>query len=513
MRLAALSALVLTQQAAANNPAADPAAISHAAGASVTAITEGLFRVQIGQKKDERATYQVVNRRAPVPKFTKKTAGSALTVSTALATVTVDPSSATPVTFECSAAAAGSAGGKWSWQPKLDANADPLQADMPINRHGQYVMDDSDTARLGGGDAHSVDWWQHPLKLPGPPPTPSPLPPADTCASPQKGVDVIAGATPYWQYPNGLANATTQAACCAACNKLNGGGSCGNSACTACENGRCSRWAPNNGCVAWVYDPGAKQCWAFSAVAGVTNTSGRNRVFGGVDVWPPKPPPPPPTPTDLYLFCYGASGAAGFQRGMSQFTIVTGRAPLMPLAAYGVWYSGCCISDLYNQSAVSDVILTPYRERDLPLDFFVFDFFWKRPRAGWGGYSWDTTHFPDWQKMLDGFRDGTSAYGSPIKTSVSKNVYQKQVFIFQMMNVAEQPPSEWLCDHEGQRGQLRRLRQGDGPRPVGQPRLHLRLLRSSVHDGVAGPVSQPGDGLPVGGLLVHLARLLQRRRE
>jgi hypothetical protein len=27
---------------------------------------------------------------------------------------------------------------------------------------------------------------------------------------------------------------------------------------------------------------------------------------------------------------------------------------LMPLAAYGMWYSGCCISDLYNQSAVAD---------------------------------------------------------------------------------------------------------------------------------------------------------------
>ena len=93
--------------------------------------------------------------------------------------------------------------------------------------------------------------------------------------------------------------------------------------------------------------------------------------------------------------------------------------------------------DLYNESAVSDVILAPYKQRDLPLDFFVFDFFCalhtdffdeavtdmrpncsgKRPRTGWGGYSWDASHFPDWQAMLAGFRSGNNSYGSPLKTT------------------------------------------------------------------------------------------------
>ena len=53
--------------------------------------------------------------------------------------------------------------------------------------------------------------------------------------------------------------------------------------------------------------------------------------------------------TDLYLMCYGNDGAASFSRGLSQLAAVTGPAPLMPLAAYGVWYSGCCIDALYNQ--------------------------------------------------------------------------------------------------------------------------------------------------------------------
>ena len=37
--------------------------------------------------------------------------------------------------------------------------------------------------------------------------------------------------------------------------------------------------------------------------------------------------------------------------------------------------AGVRCRDLYNESAVSDVILAPYKQRDLPLDFFVFDFF------------------------------------------------------------------------------------------------------------------------------------------
>ena len=55
----------------------------------------------------------------------------------------------------------------------------------------------------------------------------------------------------------------------------------------------------------------------------------------------------------------------------------------MPLPTYGVWYSGCCIPDLYTQSAVQD-LLASYYQLDLPLDTFVLDFFWHR-RGQWGG--------------------------------------------------------------------------------------------------------------------------------
>ena len=59
-----------------------------------------------------------------------------------------------------------------------------------------------------------------------------------------------------------------------------------------------------------------------------------SRTFGGATDWPPLPSPPPPAPTDLYFMCY----ADDHQEGMKQLTTITGTAPLLPMAAYGVWY-------------------------------------------------------------------------------------------------------------------------------------------------------------------------------
>mmetsp|Transcript_11362 Transcript_11362/g.28087 ORF Transcript_11362/g.28087 Transcript_11362/m.28087 type:complete len:823 (-) Transcript_11362:286-2754(-) len=136
------------------------------------------------------------------------------------------------------------------------------------------------------------------------------------------------------------------------------------------------------------------------------------RLSGGgsetVDWWKQ-----PVNSTDLYLLCYGASSASDFHRGLAQLASVTGRSPLMPLAAHGVWYSGCCIDALYQQEAVSEEILLPYKLLDLPLDFFVLDFYWHR--GGWSGYSFDTNRFPDWRRFVEDFRTGSNAYGSPIK--------------------------------------------------------------------------------------------------
>lgn len=214
----------------------------------------------------------------------------------------------------------------------------------------------------------------------------------DTCAKPQVGTDCAPNQA---KVKTSLAN-QTQASCCQACNA--------------------DKSAPGSGqpCVAWVWGPLAPgdhgvNCWLqTSCRATVKNPS---RTFGGASNWPPLPPPPPPSPIDLYFMCYGND----HQEGMRQLTTLTGTAPLLPMAAYGVWYSGCCMPDLYNSTAVRTLLLAEYKRQDLPLDMFVFDFFWHR-RNGWGGYSWDRSHFPDGEALFASFRNGSNPYGAPIKT-------------------------------------------------------------------------------------------------
>jgi hypothetical protein len=151
--------------------------------------------------------------------------------------------------------------------------------------------------------------------------------------------------------------------------------------------------------------------------------------------------------TDLYTMCYRtASGDSRPSEGMRQLMSITGPPPLMPLAAYGVWYSGCCIPELYSQSSVENDVLAQYRNRDLPLDVLVLDFLWQyrpsrseplskapssssaqndpvtgvsvpdaRSRTGWASYSWNRERFPAGEKLYAALQDGSSAYAAPLK--------------------------------------------------------------------------------------------------
>jgi hypothetical protein len=123
--------------------------------------------------------------------------------------------------------------------------------------------------------------------------------------------------------------------------------------------------------------------------------------------------------TDIYFLCYGSASAADFERGSAQLALLTGAPPLMPRAAYGVWYSGCCIDALYSQQAVERDILAEYNARDLPLHVLVLDYFWHKP--GWCSYSWDRKRFPNPQALRDGLRSGANAYGAPL--SLVSNIH------------------------------------------------------------------------------------------
>ena len=350
MPLAVLAALLLSTVGEGGRPATHPpkwpyrplpapGASVDSSGGRITVLRDGLFRLQLGQPDDldDRPTFQIVNRHWDVPRFRDITAGlpsGSLGVATAAANLTVQSNG--QVSFSC----AGRAGWEWS-----SAGGEPASSveefGMPISRRGVYVLDDTHTARLGGGDDREIAWWELPkatAEPPSPPPPPPP-PPKDTCAKPQAGTDCAPNQA---RVRASLLN-KTQASCCAACNA--------------------DKARPGTGprCQAWVLAPGQEgtNCWLQESCRATVKNPGR--VFGGAADWPPLPPSPPPAPTDLYFMCYGDD----HQQGMRQLTTITGTAPLLPMPAYGVWYSGCCIPGLYNSTAVRTLLLAEYKNQDL----------------------------------------------------------------------------------------------------------------------------------------------------
>jgi hypothetical protein len=77
-----------------------------------------------------------------------------------------------------------------------------------------------------------------------------------------------------------------------------------------------------------------------------------------------------PSNLDVYFFCYGSD----YKKGLSQLASITGRAPLMPHAAYGVWWCQCCPA--YTSHSFEQEILAEYANHSLPLTVAVLDMDW-----------------------------------------------------------------------------------------------------------------------------------------
>ena len=119
----------------------------------------------------------------------------------------------------------------------------------------------------------------------------------------------------------------------------------------------------------------------------------------------------PTAAADFYLFCYGHD----YREGLRQLAAVTGRAPLLPRAGYGVWWCECCPQ--YTSASFSSEVLAEYRNRSLPLTVVVLDMDWHTP--GWNHYTWDPTLFPDHTQFVAALRSGANAYGQPLKLAMN----------------------------------------------------------------------------------------------
>ena len=93
---------------------------------------------------------------------------------------------------------------------------------------------------------------------------------------------------------------------------------------------------------------------------------------------------------DIYLFLTAGS----YERLRRDFLELTGPVPLLPLYAYGLWYTKFY---RYSQQTAMEEI-DRFRRRGIPLDMFVLDTDWRV--GGSDGYQVDTALFPDMQAFL-----------------------------------------------------------------------------------------------------------------
>jgi alpha-D-xyloside xylohydrolase len=87
-----------------------------------------------------------------------------------------------------------------------------------------------------------------------------------------------------------------------------------------------------------------------------------------------------------YYFCYGPQ----LDRVIAGYRQLTGKAPMMPLWAYGLWQC----RQRYETAQQSLDVLAGYRSRGIPIDNIVQDwFYWKED--AWGSHEFDPARFPD----------------------------------------------------------------------------------------------------------------------
>ena len=85
---------------------------------------------------------------------------------------------------------------------------------------------------------------------------------------------------------------------------------------------------------------------------------------------------------------------------IASFRNASGAAPLWPKWAYGFWQ---CRERYSSQQQILDTV-AEFRKRQIPIDLIVQDWqYWGN--HGWGAYEWDTSNYPDPEKMIQSLHE------------------------------------------------------------------------------------------------------------
>jgi Glycosyl hydrolases family 31/Domain of unknown function (DUF5110)/NPCBM-associated, NEW3 domain of alpha-galactosidase/Carbohydrate binding module (family 35)/IPT/TIG domain len=95
---------------------------------------------------------------------------------------------------------------------------------------------------------------------------------------------------------------------------------------------------------------------------------------------------------DGYLFGYGQD----YQRALRDLRAITGPADMLPKWAAGVWFSEYFP---YTAGDYENQLVPQFRAHHVPLDDLIVDTDWKSPQQ-WDGWNWNPKLFPDPQAFL-----------------------------------------------------------------------------------------------------------------
>ncbi|MBN1524043.1 MAG: alpha-xylosidase [Spirochaetales bacterium] len=94
-----------------------------------------------------------------------------------------------------------------------------------------------------------------------------------------------------------------------------------------------------------------------------------------------------------YYFFYGPS----LKEVLKNYTVLSGRAPIIPKWSLGLWLSTSFTTE-YNEQVITEHI-NGIAQRDIPLTVFHFDCYWMKERH-WCDFEWDAAAFPHPEQML-----------------------------------------------------------------------------------------------------------------
>lgn len=119
------------------------------------------------------------------------------------------------------------------------------------------------------------------------------------------------------------------------------------------------------------------------------------------------------TVADWYFFGHGHN----YRQALADYALLGGAPSLAPASAYGVWWSHW---QAFSQSQFVSDILGGYANYSLPLNHVVLDVDWHTESTdptcyNYGGFTVNTTLWPQWQQFVNSLMDGTNPTGRPMK--------------------------------------------------------------------------------------------------